>query len=334
MPPVPGTDVGSYRIEAELGHGGMGVVFRALDTRLDAPLPSSSCRARSPTRPRAGASSTKPRRPPRSTIRTSSRSTTSANSKASSTSSPSSRPAARCRLDARDARLAPDRRADRRCRRRPGDGARGRHPAPRHQAREHPGHQERLREARRLRAGEADENAGGRRDDPHRDTARHAPGRDPRDRRVHVAGAGNGRTARRAQRRLLVRRRALRAVGRPAAVRRRRPISRCCRRSSTSADRRARDVPAALRMIVDKALEKKSGRALSVDARSRRGPAPAAATERRRVCAVTGARSTRVAAAPRPVSRMWPSGQSSSRLPDSRLIAWRVGWPARLRRCT
>src|SRR4029079_3760017 len=38
MPPAPGTDVGSYRIEAEIGHGGMGVVFRALDSRLGRPV--------------------------------------------------------------------------------------------------------------------------------------------------------------------------------------------------------------------------------------------------------------------------------------------------------
>ena len=38
MPPAPGTDVGSYHIEAELGHGGMGVVFRALDSRLGRPV--------------------------------------------------------------------------------------------------------------------------------------------------------------------------------------------------------------------------------------------------------------------------------------------------------
>ena len=38
MPPVPGTEVGSYRIESELGHGGMGVVFRAVDSRLGRPV--------------------------------------------------------------------------------------------------------------------------------------------------------------------------------------------------------------------------------------------------------------------------------------------------------
>ncbi len=36
--PGPGVQVGQYRIEAEIGAGGMGVVFRALDTKLQRPV--------------------------------------------------------------------------------------------------------------------------------------------------------------------------------------------------------------------------------------------------------------------------------------------------------
>ena len=38
LPVAVGTTIGTYRLEATLGHGGMGVVFRALDTKLNRPV--------------------------------------------------------------------------------------------------------------------------------------------------------------------------------------------------------------------------------------------------------------------------------------------------------
>jgi serine/threonine protein kinase len=42
-PITPGTRIGPYKIESELGHGGMGTVFRAKDTRLSRPVAIKIC---------------------------------------------------------------------------------------------------------------------------------------------------------------------------------------------------------------------------------------------------------------------------------------------------
>ena len=56
-----GSQIGSYKIEAKLGEGGMGIVFRARDTRLNRQVGSNFSRAIWPTPPLADVSNGKRR---------------------------------------------------------------------------------------------------------------------------------------------------------------------------------------------------------------------------------------------------------------------------------
>ena len=65
-----GFQLGTYRIEAPIGEGGMGVVYRAFDTKLNRSPRSNFSQMTWPMPQRAAASSARRSWRPRSTIRT------------------------------------------------------------------------------------------------------------------------------------------------------------------------------------------------------------------------------------------------------------------------
>ena len=87
MPLTIGSRLGSYEIVGAIGAGGMGEIYRALDTKLDRDVAIKVLRRRvSPTaRRRSSDSSAKRKRSPRSRTRTFCRSSTTATTPASST---------------------------------------------------------------------------------------------------------------------------------------------------------------------------------------------------------------------------------------------------------
>ena len=190
-----GATIGTYRLEATLGHGGMGVVFRALDTKLNRPvsvkflsdtLADAAGRRRFQREAQMASSLNHPHI---LTVYDAGE----VDDRQYLVTEIHRRRHARGMDRTRASLVAQRRRAPRGCRRRARRRTRSRYPPPRYQAREHPRHAEWLRQARGFRAGQASGGTGCQsvarsHREPHAsgDCRRHDP--------VHVTRAGKWRT--------------------------------------------------------------------------------------------------------------------------------------------